>query len=232
MSQVENTIFMLRGVSEKDTAMTVQLLKFINETPELKKLVKIVPKMITADQLRDSRVQDALRRKKITAFPALKTPNHIYLGLGRIIDVYKESLYQYEMWKRQTSKPNGATSAAEPEDMYRQFVSPSMSFSAAKDTDDEAMVGNIDENKNMMSKMHEMMRKRQARQGGSKPATQWTPEPPAPGQQAPAPPVSPQEPDGSITSSMIDRAYEGSSSDEPHIDALMKQFYENQQDSI
>ncbi|MDF1728289.1 MAG: hypothetical protein P1U53_11135 [Sulfitobacter sp.] len=218
--------------------MTVNLLRFINEhATELKKAgVKIVPKMITADQLRDPRVVKALRAKGIQSFPALKTPNHIYMGLGNIIEVYKESLYQYNVWLNKQKSGGGAVT--EPEDEYRQFVSSSMSFKAAKDTDDEAMVGNIDENKDMMGKMHEMVRKRQSRQAKSTGASTWGApaggNPPTPSRGASA--VDAQygggTPDGGVTGGLIDKAYADSGSDEPHIDALMKQYYENQLDSI
>jgi len=94
-----------------------------------------------------------LRAKGLLRFPALKTPDNVYLGAQAILGVYKKNVAAFRRWSRERPGPVGAESTGDP---YRDYVEPMMRADADMNNDE---IGDGDNG--LANRVHDEMKRRQ-----------------------------------------------------------------------
>ena len=248
-------IFVISKGPPEMTADTFKVLRFVAKVkPALQRMrIKISVTKLEVDMLAIPRVQQALRSKGVTAYPALLTPNRVYLGEEKIIAIYKRAYEDIMKLQRSRGLAGQGTAAqakafggGTADDLYRDYIAGDMTLKAAmSDSGDTAIGENRDD---IMGKYHAMMKQREQAHKKSKgraPAYKAPGGMPAPpGERRGAAAAAPdnladddidslisQVTAGPVTQDTLDKAFkdEGGASDD---DVLVRAFWENQAESV
>lgn len=139
--------------SEASREITVTLLEFIKKNKKVIAAMGIELKLnpIREALLKDARIVDSLRERKITKLPALVTPNKVHLGLAAIIAAYEANINKFTSRKK-----------AEPEESLHDYIYGQLKNKSDRDEEDgvgEGSQGSVD----MMSRHRDMLQKRDSR---------------------------------------------------------------------
>jgi hypothetical protein len=126
----------------KSKGITLQLLTFIHQhLAEFKQMgVAMKVNKIRSIDLKNERLIDAMRKRRITSLPAVTTLYGEYIGLKAIIDLYDRNLREHAaMASRGVAAVQGIVS--EEADLFRQFYGDEMTFEKAENDTEDAQIG-------------------------------------------------------------------------------------------
>lgn len=141
----------------KSRSITLSTLKYVHSRLQTFSNMGLVVRVnkIRSQDLQDSRLVDAMRRRGITRLPALITPNNVYLGLTEISDIYERNIGEFAATNR---REEHAVTGSELESDLDSFYRSEMTFAQAEDDDKETGIG---EGEDMMNSYRDMMEQRE-----------------------------------------------------------------------
>lgn len=254
-------LFVLVNSTPAATESTVRVLQFLAEVKPWLRRVRITHKIqkIEASMLVHPKLVQALELKGITTFPALKTPNRLFLGVGNITKVYKALIADIQKAVAQANSgrtdsavgrrgmgafgSNPLGPAAGSSDPYRDFIAGELSFQSAETEpgDDSMGDGGSD---SMMSRFRDMQQHRSKVNERRKKGTgAFVAEP---GQSRPVDPgpvdnvadnalidrlISTSTDD--VTQEVLDRAFKsGGDAEDAREEVMVRAFWENKSESL
>lgn len=155
-----HTLFVVTNGSKQLMEQTKTILRFLAKIkPHLMNMgVAIEVWPVRSEMLQNQKLIDKFRSKKITQFPALKTPNHIYLGIKNIEDIYSRAIKDWQRYaSRGTASEAAGYSGYSTEDAYSAFIKDDIDIQRAAQDKGETPIGDSGD---LMSQYQAMMKRR------------------------------------------------------------------------
>ena len=159
----------------KSRDITLELLQYIYaQMPTFAQMgITVKVSKVRSQDLEDTRLIEAMRRRGIPRLPALVTPNNVFIGLKEITDVYERNIKEFNAVLRRGELSGGGAGIADEDDLASYYRDEVASEGAEDDDGDEKGLG---EGGDMMNSYRRMMERRdnsegRPRPGGRPPAT-------------------------------------------------------------
>lgn len=245
----EHKLFVIGNGPRELTVSTFEVLRFLIKVkaPLRGMGIFINVQKIDSKLLTNPKLVEAFQKKKISGFPALVTPNHIYIGEKKVIEIYTKAYEDIKRLKGQgTAAQSRSYKAVSSEDTYRDFVANDMSIKNAMSDRGETAIGESTED--IMGKYQAMMQHRaesHAKRKGA-PASYVSANGAGHGRigedsstmadnMAEADAIDSliaQVSSGPVTQETLDQAFRGEGGSDAQEDMMMRAFWENQSTSM
>jgi hypothetical protein len=254
-------LFVLVNSTPEATESSVRVLQFLAKVKPWLRRVGIAHRIqkIEASMLAHPKLVRALESKGITTFPALKTPNRLFLGVAGIVKVYRALIADIQKFDKQAASgrtdsavgrrgmgtfgSNPLGPAAGSSDPYRDFIASELSFDSAEREPGDDSIGDGGSD-SMMTRFRDMQQSRSKMNESRKKGTgAFVSEPGHSGNVDPGPTDNVGDNDlidrliststDDVTQDVLDRAFTvGGDVDDAREEVMVRAFWENQRETL